>query len=612
MTVALEGGLVRVKGEPIGYASGLAIRLIFLREIDWAPPNRRLQGFERIEDREMELHELQRITETDENAKALCAPIQSFYRDVTLTEESARRLPIVAVCAAPKRGEIRENIENICPALKVQIPGVIWSEWEGEYVDTQLVEGGRPDNPEPNTQYLPPLELTCNFADSMAIFAAGHVAYSISILMRPDSFPRQQAHDNPGIPVYPSVILSLLDIARFTGRTHSQRPDIRFGFVGDRSGLKAIDDFVFHRILSLAGSRTVVTANPSDELTDIFRGLIWPIRKSNKWHNPKSEDDFARFRYEDLQSATCEVVEFSEFDRLQAVLRDAKDYRATSDAFTRGLAGLAQNVIDFEDQDDHEVNDSLISAGAAGGYSHFVNAKAIVRFYRRSRSFERMQHFIGGDPYFLFTVLAAVYNEYLAGRASKALSELKPGLLIEASAFESTRGELESRYRIFAAYLRPMIPNLFRYQTESQLFDNILERRGVSAGRETIEKELSRYETIAHDFESLNLQRSNMRINMLVTILALWSAFGALVTAASLFVSMHTDTSLKELSQLAIHFAEDSVGQFMEVSLWAAVAGLVITAAFSLVFLFYVLASTLRRSFRPARRTPRPERTAEG
>jgi hypothetical protein len=84
-------------------------------------------------------------------------------------------------------------------------------------------------------------------------------------------------------------------------------------------------------------------------------------------------------------------------------------------------------------------------------------------FYQQSRAFDRMQHFIGGEPYFYFTVLAAVYKEFLVSRAAEALSELQPGKLIEASPFDSTKAKLISHHRIFAGYLGPMIPNLFRY-----------------------------------------------------------------------------------------------------------------------------------------------------
>lgn len=600
MTDAGDHAQVRVKGKPIGCASGLAIRFIFLREIDWAPPNQKLKGIERIEDREMKLHDLARIMEKEKYAKPLFDPIFSFYSDVTLNEEGARRLPIVAACAAPVGGLISENIVNFAPPLRVQIPGEIPSDWEGEVVKTRIVENLSPaDETASPAKPLPPLEITCNFVDTMAFFASGHVAYAVSLIFRADSFPNTDAQK---IPIFPTVILSLLNMARSSDGNFT-RANTKFGFVGDPIGLTPMDEFISRRLQSLANASAVnqgfrATPHDASKYCDIFRGIIWPTRRSKQWLRPKDGDEkeFASFKFNDLQSATCEIVEFSEFDRLQIYVADAKEYRAQVDFFGKSIAGLAQNVIDFEDQDPAEVSDSLFYAMNVAGCTHFVNAKAIVVFYERSRAFDRMQNFIGGEPYFYFTALATLYNEFLTNRAAAALSELKPGMLIEADPLEATKFELESRYRIFVGYLRPMIPNLFRYNAESVLFNQINARRGITERRETIEKELSRYETIAHDFEGLNLQRSNSQFNILVVILALWSAFGALVTAASLFVALHSDAQPERIAETAVEFSKNSAERFMEVSFWIALIGLTVAATVSSIFLVKILSRMVRQS----------------
>lgn len=608
----LQGGSqIRIKGEPIGYASGLAIRLIFLREIEWAPPHQRSSGIRRIEDREMKLHDLSRIIETEDNAKPLVGPLRSFYSDITLNEEGVRRLPIVAACAAPPNSKIDGNIPNYAPLLRLSIPLKVWSDWEGERVETQIAEVVNADAESANEQAQSKFELICNFADTMAFFGYGHVAYSISLLFRPDSFPRHDTDTRPGIPVFPGVILSLLELARSEAQT-STRSDVMLGFVDDPSGSRTLEDFVSHRLQALANpakENHSVRAAPdcSFEHCDVFSGVIWPIRRSKQWTQPKCDDeaDFAAFKFRHLRSATCEIVQFSEFERLHRYMADAKEYKATADPFGKGIAGLAQNVIDLDDQDAHEVSDSLFSAGTIGGYSHFISARSVVRFYQQSRSFERMQHFLGGDPYFYLTVLAASYNEYLTNRAAHDLSRLNPGVLIEASPLESTKAELAARYKIFAAHLRPMIPNLFRYNTESALFDHIHERRGIAHRRETIEKELSRYETIAHDFENLNLQRSNSQFNVLIVILALWSAFGALATAADLFVALHADTNSERTKETVIDLSKRLNERLMEYSFLIAFIGLALAAGISLIFLLIGIKPIIREFFasRAARRS---------
>jgi hypothetical protein len=217
---------------------------------------------------------------------------------------------------------------------------------------------------------------------------------------------------------------------------------------------------------------------------------------------------------------------------------------------------------------------------------HFVNAQSVVRFYGRSRSFDRMQHFIGGDPYFYFTVLAAAYNEYHTNRAADALPEFKPGRLIGASPIETTTAEVIGRYEIFVKNLRPMIPNLFRYKTEAALFEDILERRGVTHRCDTIEKELKRYETIAHDFEGVNLQRSNLLISYFLFVLALWGVFGALATAASVFVALHSDAQVERVREPVLDFAKSSAEWLIEIAFWAASVGLALAAVLTVAILF--------------------------
>jgi hypothetical protein len=60
MATSRDKGQFGVEGDPIGYSSGLAIRLIFIREIEWAPSSQGLKGIRSIEDRQIKLHDLAR------------------------------------------------------------------------------------------------------------------------------------------------------------------------------------------------------------------------------------------------------------------------------------------------------------------------------------------------------------------------------------------------------------------------------------------------------------------------------------------------------------------------------------------------------------------------
>ena len=140
--------------------------------------------------------------------------------------------------------------------------------------------------------------------------------------------------------------------------------------------------------------------------------------------------------------------------------------------------------------------------------------------------------------------------------------------------------------------------SLDELNTESVLFDHIHERRGITPRRNSIERELSSYETIAHDFENLNLQRSNSQFNFLVLVLALWSAFGALATAASLFVALHSDGRELKVRELAVDFSAYFSEQLMDISFWTAFVGLALAASISLIFVMNSFVSTIRRVWR--------------
>ena len=67
-------------------------------EVEWS----KAAKLRRIEDRQMELRDLERLAQHNPEARALCGPFDTFFGDITRTEEGTRRLPVVAACVAPR------------------------------------------------------------------------------------------------------------------------------------------------------------------------------------------------------------------------------------------------------------------------------------------------------------------------------------------------------------------------------------------------------------------------------------------------------------------------------------------------------------------------------
>ena len=165
------------------------------------------------------------------------------------------------------------------------------------------------------------------------------------------------------------------------------------------------------------------------------------------------------------------------------------------------LAGFFQNIIDFLNQDVTELRDGTdpIYPGEEDAeeafFVRFANSRALYQVVQRSRSLEVGNDYIGTCPYVFLTHLLSLHNEFLVRRleaeTAKVQSDLERGNLYEiigSSKAQSTSGLkrltqifYSFRYRVFSNYTRHLYDNIFRYDTERDLFEDLERIRGTRA-----------------------------------------------------------------------------------------------------------------------------------
>ncbi|QYU67484.1 hypothetical protein J4558_21605 [Leptolyngbya sp. 15MV] len=413
------------------------------------------------------------------------APMRSFTTDITISEEGGRKLPILTACQMPRDDEE----EPVALRGEVRLPSALVTEWEGDDVTTVL--RGADD---------PPIQV--RFVDTMALFATNHIAYSLTVVF--------DAGDR-AVPVDTGVLLALLSLAGSAGEAAATKPSaIRFGFQGHSFALHALatarlrapclprlEGEAQRQALRRAwaardGAQPIPELSIPDEHEEVFGAVLPPIVAM--LGDPPTGDTMTEVRAAlctvgpgDLCGATAEIADLDRFEDALRAIESARRYVAPFTDFTRQLAGVAQNVIDYHDQDRHEVNDSLHAAQLAGGYVHFVHRHTLVRLYRHSRSFDRMKLRVGGCPYFHLTTICAAFNEKLLREANPLIAgqrteaARRPFILsFDGSQYADAARDLKKRLFFFERYEADAVPDLFRYETESALFRAIERQRSLA------------------------------------------------------------------------------------------------------------------------------------
>lgn len=406
--------------------------------------------------------------------RLLTSQFGSFNADIIIPFASASSLPAILQCE-PFRKEPDGVAGTRAPlAVKIAFPSVLEMEWEGEVRTFTFSDQGEAA-----------WTIDALLVDSVAIFESGYLTYSIALVFQTDSGRRPT--------INATAILALGSIAEPAG--HLIGEPVRIGT--DALSLLPIHEFLRRRLRDLDagdhGSTTIFSALRRVEDPDLRQSLRECLLGMT-FYDPTRPDIETNTKV----SLSLEIIGADRHDAVIHAAAEAAARTAPVTAFTLRLAGLAQNVLDFQEQDDVEVHDSLAGGCMLGSEMTFAHRDLTIRFSRFSRAFSEMWAVTGGEPYWFLVELILSHNARLLAdlnedirrdQGATGLTGLMMSLLTRPATLSSPDDRADARRRLQRTQGRRIrlahyIPNLFRYPTERALFQQFIEAKGLVIQRD--------------------------------------------------------------------------------------------------------------------------------
>jgi hypothetical protein len=177
------------------------------------------------------------------------------------------------------------------------------------------------------------------------------------------------------------------------------------------------------------------------------------------------------------------------------------------------LAGFNQNIIDWLNQDTSEILDSTDpiyptdddQTGEAF-FVRFANHRALITYVAQSRSLEVGNDYIGTCPYAFLIHILTMHNEFLSRgheeRAAKDIEAIGKALKHKAPNFEKIENQINelkaANYEVFETH---RYLNVFRYDTERDVFAKLEQLRGVDRRNAAVMEAIGSLEDKSSDLE---------------------------------------------------------------------------------------------------------------
>ena len=162
------------------------------------------------------------------------------------------------------------------------------------------------------------------------------------------------------------------------------RERVRFGIVGETAlGLDEfiqcrLSDLLFEkegtpsglrgwkapakRIAGLLRTQSVRETRRPRKSGTIFADVLRPVLQRARWTEAQLQQarrEVTRIGWNDLVGSSIEVIGETPYERVSACIDTAREKgsRFEASSYTKALAGIAQNVLDLRNQDEHEVTE---------------------------------------------------------------------------------------------------------------------------------------------------------------------------------------------------------------------------------------------------------------
>jgi len=318
------------------------------------------------------------------------------------------------------------------------------------------------------------------------------------------------------------------------------------------------DATFFNRVLprsdageSAASARTRMVQDKcyqpyQDKLNELKRKALAegkPVSMDNDfWHWVETRPDYQDYPEEAFEAdrKRCAAIE----DRRR---QDCQQYLF--------IAGFNQNIIDFMNQDPSEILDSIDPIYPATEeqakerkFVRFANPRAIITYVEKARSLEAGYDYIGTCPYAFLIHAASMHNELMTyeyeTEAFNLISEVerfgkKNQLNAAAKAF------YDFRTGMYTDYYRDRYMNIFRYDTEAEVFKKMTEVRGIARRNKYVERLVSNMESQTRDREARLAKKDETSMNVLLGALGVFGLFQLAMMWAEKLRELQQDDSLE-------------------------------------------------------------------
>jgi len=496
----------------LGRARSISFRIILFGAHTITPKKPWFRKQPEAQAQEISLKELRQALHEHELEKPLSEAITSYHVDIVSPYATENSRPLVVLCEQVAKS--KDDRAALKP-ITIHVPHKFkmrWEEGRDLIIDFGETECG--DH-----------VVSAGFSDSVTFFESGYIAYSLSFVFG----------SSDRVDINASLLLALESVAKPAGEV-SGKP-VRFA--NDGKAPEELDKFINRRLDDLA--------NQSTGVPTIFSLLNcpkrYPLRKSvlsiarrPEWqaHSPVDTGMVGATppdrEFHIHPSIDIEIIGATRHTEILRCAEKARERTAPANAFSKRLAGLVQNVLDFREQDESEICDSLSATSRIGREITFANKDVSVRFSEGSRAYNGMRNIIGGEPYWLLVQLVVGHNETLLSDLHQDVEQLHgkggmTGMMHEllhlpsrshsaADTEQRLRKTLERRIRL-AHY----IPNMFRYKTEKRLYHLFSRARGLEAQHAYFRGLEETVESTVREIEDLNRERASSRITKVLILL---------------------------------------------------------------------------------------------
>jgi hypothetical protein len=238
------------------------------------------------------------------------------------------------------------------------------------------------------------------------------------------------------------------------------------------------------------------------------------------------------------------------------------------------LAGFNQNIIDWLNQEPSEILDSTdpIYPKEASQYEEaffvrFANHRAMTTYVRKSRTLEVGNDYIGTCPYAFLIHVLAMHNEFLASKhersTAQAIQEIRGKIKTDfkdsqakpaVEKFRKIEEDINNlKYDHYEKFERHRFGNIFRYDTERDVFEAIEQLRGMGRRDAALREAIHSLEDHSQDLEArfaLNRRENeesqekakkeqSEHLSRIVTIIGLVSGSSVLFSIADFLEKLH-------------------------------------------------------------------------